>query len=408
MHAEFWCLNVNRKDCSEYSRTGEGEAVTGTGWGVLRCSAIGLRRLSSRFASAAVCFEACVCCRSHVEVRNLFYWICYLGLFYILGLVCGPVLYTGSAMWACSVYWVCYVGLLYTGFAMWACSVYWVCYVSLFYILGLLGGFVLYTGSAMWVCSVYWVCYASLFCILGLLCGPVLYTGSSMWACSVYWVCYVGLLYTGSAMWVCSVYWVCYVGLFFILGLLCGFVLYTGSAMWVCSVYWVCYVGLFCILVLLCESVLHTGSAMWACSVYWVCYVGLFCILGLLCGSVLYIGSAMWVCFIYWVCYVGVFYIHRPSNGPYEVILLLSVDNGIRKFVLQVMAKGRREQRSEDGTTGRQHSDNRVTCTALSGLLELAVTLWVMGHAKRCGMLLSQLTAITVDRRPKGEEGGGT
>ena len=43
MHIEFWCLNVNRRDRSEDSRTGEGEAVTENGGGgVLRCLAAGL------------------------------------------------------------------------------------------------------------------------------------------------------------------------------------------------------------------------------------------------------------------------------------------------------------------------------------------------------------------------------
>jgi len=56
MHAEFWCLNVNTKDCCEDSWTGE----------VLRCSAVGLTllwriwRLSPRYASTALFRSLCV------------------------------------------------------------------------------------------------------------------------------------------------------------------------------------------------------------------------------------------------------------------------------------------------------------------------------------------------------------
>ena len=162
MHTEFWCLNVNRKDCSEYSRAGE--ADTGTGQVVLRCSAIGLRRLSSRFASTAVCFASTAVFRFDGSVFRSLYMLPpsrQITKFILLGLLCGSVLYNGSAMWVCSVYWVCYVGL--------------------FCILGLLSGSVLYTGSAVWACSIYWVCYVDLFCILDLLCGSVLHPQTIKW-----------------------------------------------------------------------------------------------------------------------------------------------------------------------------------------------------------------------------------
>lgn len=120
MHIEFWCLNVNRRDRSEDSRTGEGEAVTENGGrggaALFSCRADNAQTrmtpvVSFRF-DGTVFRRLCVLPSSRKNTKYVL-WVCYVGLWVCyVGLLCGPV----GLMWVWYVgLWVCYVGLFYIG-----------------------------------------------------------------------------------------------------------------------------------------------------------------------------------------------------------------------------------------------------------------------------------------------------